>query len=247
MFNTIKHIKLLLLLVSLLMSTSSFSQYDTSFIEKKDSAKMFDKVNLFQIRQVQERKVRDTVVQNLKKDDAFWYVDLKPEREKKQQRFPSSIKLRNLSWLQPLIWTLIIGGFTAVLIWYLAISNITLFRKAAKKMEPVVAEGVTEDIFSLDYEAEIHKAVSEQNFRLAVRLLFLQTLKKLSQKSIIQYQTSRTNSDYLLQLFNTSYYKDFFKLTRNFEYTWYGQMPLQEPSFAVMKNDFETFNQRLSY
>jgi hypothetical protein len=247
MRNPFSHIKSWLLSVSLLLWISSFSQKDTSFWVDKDSVNVFDKVNPFQIREVPVRKIKDSMVRNLKKDEAFWYVDLKPEREKKTPRRPTSVNFGNLSWLKPLMWTLIIGSFIAILIWYLSISNIKLFSKAPKKLASEAAQDFAEDIFSVDYDFEIQKAVNEQNFRLAVRLLFLQNLKMLSRKNMIQYETDRTNSDYLRQLFNSAYYKDFFKLTRNFEYTWYGQMPVQADVFNVMKKDFETFNQRLSF
>jgi hypothetical protein len=63
----------------------------------------------------------------------------------------------------------------------------------------------------------------------------------MSEKGIIDYKQTRTNNDYVMQLYGTTYYKDFSKLTRHFEYTWYGQFPLSEEGFASMRNDFDTF------
>ena len=83
-------------------------------------------------------------------------------------------------------------------------------------------ELATEDIFAINYQKEIDKAAQQGNYRLAVRLLFLRILKNLSQKNIIRYTQDKTNLDYLVQLHATRYYSDFFRITRNYEYSWYG-------------------------
>ena len=61
----------------------------------------------------------------------------------------------------------------------------------------------TENIFEINFQQEIDKAVQAGNYRLAVRLLFLRLLKNLAEKNIIQYQQDRTNFDYLMQLGNS--------------------------------------------
>ena len=75
--------------------------------------------------------------------------------------------------------------------------------------------------------------------------MFLRILKNLSDKKIIQYKQDRTNFDYLLQLHSTKYYADFFRLTRNYEYSWYGQFDIEPEKFSIIKNDFENFDRNL--
>ena len=103
----------------------------------------------------------------------------------------------------------------------------------------------TEDIFQINYQREIDRAATAGNYRLAVRLMFLRLLKNLSQKNIIQYGHDRTNFDYLMQLRSTSYYNDFFRLTRNYEYAWFGNFEVNEEMYHVIKNDFEKFDNGL--
>ena len=61
--------------------------------------------------------------------------------------------------------------------------------------------------------------------------MYLRLLKKMSEQKIIQYTQDRTNFDYLLQLHSTQYYNEFFRLTRNYEFTWYGQFEVDETVF----------------
>jgi len=76
--------------------------------------------------------------------------------------------------------------------------------------------------------------------------MFLQMLKTMSGKNIIQYKQDRTNFDYLLQLRDTKHYHDFFRLTRNYEYSWYGNFPVSDEAWQLIKNDFEKFNNTIS-
>src|SRR6185369_2616844 len=94
----------------------------------------------------------------------------------------------------------------------------------------------SENIFDINYQREIEKAVNAKDYRLAVRLMFLRLLKQLSQKKIIEYEQERTNLEYLSELNATGYYNDFFRLTRNYEYVWYGKFDVSRETFGVIKN-----------
>jgi hypothetical protein len=195
----------------------------------------------------------------LKSEKDYWYINQTPPREratsppsenqkgkKEREERSQSRGLFNIPWLNVLFWIILIGGFVALLVWFLATSDIRLFRKKTSDVQEPVEEESTENIFDINFEKEIHKAVSSNNFRLAVRLMYLRTLKDLSDRNIINYTNEKTNSDYLFQLTGSPYYKNFFRLTRNFEYTWYGQFELSPNSFALIQNDFLSFKQQLS-
>ena len=76
--------------------------------------------------------------------------------------------------------------------------------------------------------------------------MYLRTLTNLSDKGLISYTHEKTNSDYLSELSGTSYYKSFFRLTRDFDYTWYGKFELNTESFALVQKDFNQFKQVLA-
>ncbi|HEY9362149.1 MAG TPA: hypothetical protein VIQ00_02725 [Chitinophagaceae bacterium] len=199
---------------------------------------------------VQLRHVPDSIVSSLKKDDAFWYADGKKEKPKTvqptaQQDEPFLLWLVQQQWFRVLIWIIIIGGFIAVIIWYLIESNIGIFSKPSKKIASSGMDPITESIFDIDYSTEINNAIHSFNYRLATRLLFLRLLKNMSENNVIQYKQQRTNFDYLVQLQQTNYYNEFFRLTRNYEYAWYGKFDVSKEAFNAIRNDFEKFEQKI--
>jgi hypothetical protein len=195
---------------------------------------------------LQLRKLPDSVLKKFQSDDAFWYVNYPFKNEKKEIE-KENIPFTEQPAFQTILWLVIIGGFAAVVIMYLANSNVGLFRKPNKPIGDSEEGNIeTDNIFEINYQREIDKAVSNGNYRLAVRLLFLRSLKNLSDKKVIQYKQDHTNFDYLLQLHSTKYYEDFFRLTRNYEYSWYGQFDIAPEKFIIIKNDFDNFDRNLN-
>ena len=195
-----------------------------------------------------QRNVPDSVVKKMQEDDNFWYANAIIKKKKTQQEEPDAdpyVPIGQRSWFQTLIWLIIIGGFAAFLMIYLSGSNIGLFRRKNKISNTGEEEVATEDIFAINYQKEIDKAASADNYRLAVRLMFLRLLKNMSEKNIIRYQQDKTNFDYLLQLHSTKHYTDFFRITRNYEYSWYGKFEVSEKSYRIISNDFDHFENGL--
>lgn len=196
---------------------------------------------------VTQRNVPDSAKKAMQKDDAFWYANAEIEKVKEEKANNKKyIPLGQQTWVKTLFWIIIIGVFAAVIMWFLAESNIGLFRKKNKIVKAEEEEFATEDIFSINYQKEIDKAAAQANYRLAVRLMFLRLLKNMSEKNVINYKQDKTNFDYLLQLHSTNYYKDFFRITRNYEYTWYGQFEINEEAYKIIRNDFDLFEKNLA-
>lgn len=207
---------------------------------------LFDTVDLNRLPAVQERVVADSVLRRLKSDEAFWYANRAVQQQVRQPKQPPLlVRLFQQAWFRNLLWIIIVVAFVSVLLWYLASLNVQLFHRKPVAIIETKEEELPRDIFTIAYESEIEKAVGAGNYRLAVRLLYLQLLVRLSEGGMLQYKEDRTNSEYLMQLYPTAYYKDFFRLTRSFEYTWYGQFALTAPVFELIRKDFVTFNQRL--
>ncbi len=196
---------------------------------------------------LQVRKLADSLVKKMKADDDFWYADA--EFEKKKEKQPATVSpyipIGQQTWFRTLVWLVIIGVFAAGIMYYLADSNISLFRRNKKVAAVGEEEEMPGDIFAINYEKEIDKAASMGNFRMAVRLMFLRLLKNMSERNIIRYQQDKTNLDYLMQLHSTAYYKDFFRITRNYEYSWYGKFEVSQDAYQFIRNDFEQFENRI--
>lgn len=197
---------------------------------------------------IQQLKVPDSLVKKMQADDDFWYANAGIEQEKKKEdpgKDHSYTPFGQRTWFQTLIWLIIIGGFAGFLMVYLTGSNVGLFRKANKMIATGEDEMITEDIFAINYQKEIDRAAAQGNYRLAVRLMFLRLLKNMSERNIIRYKQDKTNLDYLLQLQPTRYYNSFFRITRNYEYSWYGQFEVNEDAYRIIRSDFDHFDREL--
>jgi hypothetical protein len=243
-----------LLLVALLLSAVSFGQsneYMTDTVVQAappvEDAEMSSFDPITQVETIEVRKLPANKVSELKKDDAYWYANQEPEKKKAEAAPVKEEGLVEKDWFQNLLWIIILCSFIGVVVWYLASSNIRLFSRDAKKLdEEETPEETTDDIFAIQYDREIQKAVEAKNYRLAIRLWYLKTLRELSERNIIDYQHGKTNSHYVNSLYGSRYYKDFFRLTRNFEYTWYGQFDLSAEGYEMMRNDFSNFKNSLA-
>jgi len=202
------------------------------FLKKTDFENEYDSLSFRNIPAIEKEK--------LKNDRDFWYANYVFKKAEPRQKNYSMQKL-----VEVLLWLIIIGGFAAFVIWYLSYSNVGLFRKAPKQIYVEGEEPETDDIFRINYPGEIEKAITNKNYRFAVRLMYLQLLKNLSEKNIINYKQERTNFDYLLQLSSTSYYHDFFRVTRNYEYSWYGHFDVNAGIFDIIRSDFENFERKV--
>jgi hypothetical protein len=232
------------------------SLYDELIIDDQQEATAAYDTSLFntaETKQVDVRYVPAGKLDELKKDEAFWYVD----EEKKKESTPDPVKtgekgnaeneerstpIWQEGWFKTLMWIIIIATFIAIIIMFLSASNVFLFRKKSKKIAATEEEELLhEDIFSINYEKEINKAIAAENYRLAIRYMYLRTLKELSESGIIQYSQEKTDQEYVMQLFGTEYYKDFFRITRDFEYAWYGQFPISAQAFQIVQSHFNNF------
>lgn len=102
-----------------------------------------------------------------------------------------------------------------------------------------------EDIDAMDFDALIVSAVDAGNFRRAVRLLYLKTLKDLSDKGMVEIRREKTNADYLREISSPGLRAPFSDVTLLFEYVWYGDIPVDGALFPRLRETFTTFNTML--
>lgn len=104
-----------------------------------------------------------------------------------------------------------------------------------------------EDLDPTVYEQQINAAIADGKYRLAVRLLYLQTLRLLSDKGVITYSREKTNAAYLRGMISTPWYKAFAGLTLDYEYIWYGEVPVNNEQFKTIHRQFSQFMNELGY
>ena len=99
-----------------------------------------------------------------------------------------------------------------------------------------------EDIHKINFNELIAAALSEKDFRRAVRLHFLKLLKELTDKNLIIWKIDKTNNDYSVELANSRYSEHFRKLALSYEYIWYGNFQPDEKTFNNTIERFNLFN-----
>jgi hypothetical protein len=102
-----------------------------------------------------------------------------------------------------------------------------------------------EDINEIDFDNLITEAISKSNYRIAVRLYYLKTLKLLSDRKLIDWKINKTNQNYVREIKKEELKMPFEKLTYLFEWIWYGEMPVAESFFEETKNNFKDFQNAL--
>ena len=86
-------------------------------------------------------------------------------------------------------------------------------------------------IYGVDFDGDIRQALEQQNYRQAVRLVYLQTLKHLSDAGKIEWQPSRTPTQYVRQYGLPA----FAELSRRFIRVRYGNFQADEALYLEMK------------
>jgi hypothetical protein len=62
---------------------------------------------------------------------------------------------------------------------------------------------------------------------------------------MINWQINKTNTAYTMELAESGYASPFRDLTRDFEYSWYGERQVSRNDFADLKEQFKQFNRQL--
>ncbi|RQP11108.1 MAG: DUF4129 domain-containing protein [Parapedobacter sp.] len=142
---------------------------------------------------------------------------------------------------------LVVLGIAALLylvIKLLGMDAAGIFSRKSRTSDLGVTEH-TENIHGIDFAAELQKAMENGNYRLAVRLLYLDCLKKLSDSGLIHWQPAKTNAAYVGELEDTRVQSEFKRLTRQFEYIWYGDFGVNRQHFNQLHEAFQQFDEEL--
>ena len=112
-----------------------------------------------------------------------------------------------------------------------------IFGRSRKKITAM--DSTQEDIHQMDFQKLTAETKQAGDYRLAVRYYFLWLLKRMSDREIIDWHWEKTNSDYLYEIKNQVLRKDFEYLTYVYDYSWYGDFPLDDKAFAKAEKTFQ--------
>lgn len=108
-----------------------------------------------------------------------------------------------------------------------------LFYREKKYLKYNVEE---ETIYGVDFNNEINNALNRNDYQLAVRLVYLQTLKHLSDFRCIDWQTYKTPTEYLYEMKRKGVSEEFRQLTNRFLMVRYGNFEATESTYETVKN-----------
>ena len=95
-----------------------------------------------------------------------------------------------------------------------------------------------EDISQLNFDDLILAAIDSKQYKLAIRYMYLKSLKLLSEKGLIELRNNKTNYQYLTEIKDDKIASEFRSTTSSFERIWYGDFPVDEDIINSSKNDF---------
>lgn len=100
---------------------------------------------------------------------------------------------------------------------------------------------LTEDeeiIKNKDIQSLIDKAISDKNYRLAVRYYYLLVLQKLQENEVIEWEPQKTNEDYIKEIKKKSIIDNFKNVTHLYDFVWYGNFEINEVEFSKVASIF---------
>jgi len=110
---------------------------------------------------------------------------------------------------------------------------------------PVQQHAFDENIHEMDFDRLIRDALSKEDYRLGVRLIFLHALKMLSDKNHIHWMQGKTNHDYLSELEGNEVKAGFSELNYFFEYAWYGNFSVTNGVYQNVRKTFDNWRMKV--
>ncbi len=181
-------------------------------------------------------------------DDQKWKsivngIDYKEEDQEESEKEEAEEEKRSAPWqgqaLKVISFAVIAALLVAVI--YYVTRFISLDAKIERvKLDTENLEAQVDDITELDIRQLLDQAKRDGNYKLAVRLYYLDLLKKLNDRGAIVWKKDKTNRDYLSELFSANlFFNEVRRLTLSYEAVWYGDHDLTPETFQFLTTQFE--------
>lgn len=173
----------------------------------------------------------DSVIAGWKKNRDFAYAN-DPAYWKKEAPVQYSPRL-----LRYILYFLVAAIILYAIIRIIA-ENGLFYRSPAKVgMAPEEAASPLEE----DLDQQLQKALAAKDHRLAIRYLYLITLRRLNERELIRYHMQATNREYVRQLSGSALNEPFRFITGVYERVWYGEFVLSDSHFEKLHPYFQDF------
>lgn len=191
-----------------------------------------------------QRKVPDDVLSKLKADKDLQYD--KQKRSEVRNDWVVRVLMALVQFLYSirlLIIILLVAGLLLLVFYFMRQQGFRFRGKVEEEMPDAgeIDPGVA------GYEKQVQEAIAGGHFRQAVRFLHLQTLRLMADRELIVLSKDKTNADYLRVLLKTQWYQPFARLTRDYEYIWYGEVNVNADQFSRIHGQFRQFINELGF
>ncbi len=199
-------------------------------------------------------------ISNFKEDELFNYKEALPE-DTWWTRFKQKINDIYRAFIRWLtggneasgVWRVIVEvlpyllllGFITLIVWiFTKMDSGTLLMEKINAPETALSND-EELINRKDLQELIDHALSNGNYRLAVRFYYLLILQKMSSQNLIEWQVQKTNHDYIYELEHREQRDHFTKVTAIYDYIWYGNFEVDKNAFAKAETSFKKMSSLL--
>lgn len=107
------------------------------------------------------------------------------------------------------------------------------------------SRNIDENIHELNFSELIANFEKQQDFRSAIRYHFLHVLKLLTDARKIEWNSEKTNKEYLKELKKDILYNEFKTLVYVFDNVWYGEFLVSSEMYNTIKQSFIKAKQRI--
>lgn len=92
-----------------------------------------------------------------------------------------------------------------------------------------------ENIHEIDFDKLLKDALEKGDYRLAIRLTYLKTLKLMSDRLLVNWEPGKTNYEYLYELRQQELREPFRNLSYHFDYAWYGDFEVNKQIYDLTR------------
>ncbi len=132
-----------------------------------------------------------------------------------------------------------------IIIWYIVKTNPGSQVMRQHNKSKVILTEEEELLMERDLDQLAEDAITNKQWRLAVRFLYLNCIKRLDMKRMIRYANEKTNYEYIKEIQHPGVAQPFKSLTLAYEQIWYGQMVFDEGFFLKYKTKYDQFHSLL--
>jgi len=222
---------------------------DVTYSDESYNETNFDKAS--GVSAATQRDISEDRWRQMTSDPAFRYEDEKEEPVRPSENWWSRMFGALFSFLastagQALVILVVVAVVVVLIVRYFQANGNIFFSRKDKKLGDA-GDGDEEEYIPEDWEKEIAEAARTGNYRLALRFCYRFLLLNLQEKGLINYQAAKTNYQYVFELSGTRLHKPFMKLTRDYEYAWYGGFEIDRTFYDAYYQMTREVQQQLTH